>query len=229
MTASYGFNFDCPDNLTAYVMAASVNYFEGAGITKVEHIMIEIENYASRRYANGYTPMLENGTLATEPDYYKGGELKPGQLMNVYAFNVHGLPQMGFVTYFAKGSHGEGNCIYWKNGICEQYEMDKASIARYNTLEPWQDRAKSFGLEGKEADDWANALKEAYSVYYKDAVPLIYENDGSGKGIDIYAPYAMGMNDEGVVNDRVVVMFKDLQGNYYEPMYFEVPNYFVAE
>ena len=229
MTASYGFNFDCPDNLTAYVMAASVNYFEGAGLTKIEHIMIEIENYASRRYANGYTPMLENGTLANEPDYYKNGELKAGQLMNVFAFNVHGLPQMGFVTYFAKGSHGEGNCIYWKNGICEQYEMDKASIARYNTLEPWQDRAKSFGLEGKEADDWANALKEAYSVYYKDAVPLIYENDGSGKGIDIYAPYAMGVNDEGVVNDRVVVMFKDHQGNYYEPMYFEVPNYFVAE
>ena len=229
MTASYGFNFDCPDNLTAYVMAASVNYFEGAGITKVEHIMIEIENYASRRYANGYTPMLANGTLATEPDYYKGGELKAGQLMNVYAFNVHGLPQMGFVTYFAKGSHGEGNCIYWKNGICEQYEMDKASIARYNTLEPWLDKAKSFGLSGAEADDWANALKEAYSVYYKDAVPLVYENDGTGKGIDIYAPYAMGVNDEGVVNDRVVVMFKDLKGNYYEPMYFEVPNYFVAE
>lgn len=229
MTASYGFNFDCPENLTAYVMAASNSYFEGAGLTKIEHIMIEIENYASRRYANGYTPMLENGTLATEPDYYKDGELKPGQLMNVYAFNVHGLPQMGFVTYFAKGSHGEGNCIYWKNGICEQYEMDKASIARYNTLEPWQDKAKSFGLEGKEADDWANALKEAYSVYYKDAVPLIYENDGTGKGVDIYAPYAIGVNDEGVVNDRVVVMFKDLQGNYYEPMYFEVPNYFVAE
>ena len=229
MTAAYGFNFDCPDNLTAYVMAASENYFEGAGITKIEHIMIEIENYASRRYANGYTPMLENGTLASEPDYYKDGELKAGQLMNVYAFNVHGLPQMGFVTYFAKGSHGEGNCIYWNNGVCEQYKTDQASIARYNTLEPWQDRAKSFGLVGKEADDWAQALLEAYTVYYKDAVPLIYENDGTGKGVDIYAPYAMGVNDDGVVTDRVVVMFKDLQGNYYEPMYFEVPNYFVAE
>ena len=40
-------------------------------------------------------------------------------------------------------------------------------------------------------------------------------------------PYALGINDSGVIPDRVVVMLKDLQGNYYEPMYFEVPNYFV--
>jgi len=53
---------------------------------------------------------------------------------------------------------------------------------------------------------------------------MIYENDGNG--IDIFAPYAMGLNDEGKVTDRVVVMFKDLKGNYYEPMFFEVPNYF---
>ena len=80
----------------------------------MEHIMIEIENYSSRRYANGYTPMI-NGALATEPDYVKNGEPRSGQLMNVYDFYVHGLPNMGFVTYFAKDSHGEDNCIYWKN------------------------------------------------------------------------------------------------------------------
>lgn len=224
MTSTYGFRFSCPESLTAYVMAASDTYFSGAGIVKMEHIMIEIENYASRRYANGSTPILEGGILANEPDYYKDGELKPGQLMNVYTFHVHGLPSMGFVTYFAKGSHGEGNCIYWKNGYCEQYEAYKQSIERYNSLDAWLERADAFGLEGKEAEDWAEALLEAYSVYYKDAKPIVYENDG--KGIDIYAPYAMGLNEDGEVTDRVVVMFKDLQGNYYEPMYFEVPNYF---
>ena len=224
MTSSYGFRFHCPENLTAYVMAASDTYFSGAGIVKIEHIMIEIENYASRRYAKGSTPILEGGILANEPDYYKDGELKPGQLMNVYTFHVHGLPSMGFVTYFAKGSHGEGNCIYWKNGYCEQYEAYKQSIERYSSLDAWLERADAFGLEGKEAEDWAEALLEAYSVYYKDAKPIVYENDG--KGIDIYAPYAMGLNEDGEVSDRVVVMFKDRQGNYYEPMYFEVPNYF---
>lgn len=224
MTASYGFRFSCPDNLTAYVMAASDTYFSGAGITKMEHIMIEIENYASRKYASGSTPMTPDGQLANEPDYYKDGEKRGGQLMNVYTFYVHGIPSMGFVTYFAKGSHGEGNCIYWENGHCAQYDTYVQSIARYNTLAPWEERASVFGLSGQEAADWAQALKDAYSVYYKDAKPMIYENDG--KGINLFAPYAMGLNDEGKVTDRVVVMFKDLKGNYYEPMFFEVPNYF---
>ena len=33
-------------------------------------------------------------------------------------------------------------------------------------------------------------------------------------------------DDEGNIPDRVVVMLKDLDGNYYEPMFFEVPDYF---
>ena len=31
------------------------------------------------------------------------------------------------------------------------------------------------------------------------------------------------------VADAVIVMLKDLEGNYYEPMYFPVPNYFTGE
>ena len=223
LMSSYAFNFKCPDNLTAYVMCGSDNYFESAGITKTEHIMIEIENYSSRKYENGRTPMI-NGELACEPDYYKNGELCSGQLMNVSEYYVHGLPDIGFVTYFAKGSHGEGNCIYWENGQCVRYEMQKASIARYLTLEPYLAKAAMFGLEGAEADAWAQALLDAYTPYYKDAKPVIYENDGNG--VVVSNPYATGLNDEGVVPDRVIVMLKDLQGNYYEPMYFEVPNYF---
>ena len=38
--------------------------------------------------------------------------------------------------------------------------------------------------------------------------------------------YASGLNDEGKVVDDVYIVFKDAQGNYYEPMSFEVPNYF---
>ena len=223
LMSSYAFNFKCPENLTAYVMCASVDYFQLAGFTKMEHIMIEIENYSSRRYANGYTPMI-NGALATEPDYVKNGEPRSGQLMNVYDFYVHGLPNMGFVTYFAKDSHGEDNCIYWKNDHCAQYSEYEASIAKFLTLEPYELKAEQYGLQGAEASAWAEDLLEAYSPYYKDAKPIIYENDG--KGVLVSTPYATGVNEDGVIPDRVVVMLKDLQGNYYEPMYFEVPDYF---
>ena len=223
MMATYGFNISCPKDLTAYVMCASDTYFAEAGFTKVEHIMIEIENYASRRYTSGHTPIV-NGELALEPDYYKDGELRNGQLMNVYDYYVHGVPNLGFVTYFAEGSHGPGNCIYWENGACTEYQNALDGIAYHNSMAAWEYKASLWGLTGKEAADWAAALHEAYSVYYKDAVPIIYENTGGP--LTVTTPYATGKNDEGVIPDRVIVMLKDLNGNYYEPMSFEVPDLF---
>ena len=226
MMAFYAFNFSCQTDLTAFVLCGSENYFSSAGITKMEHIMIEIENYVGRCYADGKTPIVDD-QLAEEPDYYKNGVLKKGQLMNVYNFYVHGNPENGFATYFAEGSHGEGNCIYWGKGICEKYKEYEESIAYYNTLAPWLAKAKQFELTGAEADAWAQDLLEAYSVYYKDAKPIVYENTGAP--LKITSPYATGKNEDGVIPDRVIVMFKDLQGNYYEPMYFEVPDYFTKE
>ena len=58
----------------------------------------------------------------------------------------------------------------------------------------------------------------------KEETPVIYENNG--EPIEIANPYANGVNDEGLIPDRVIVMLKDLNGNYYHPMYFEVPNHF---
>ena len=61
-------------------------------------------------------------------------------------------------------------------------------------------------------------------------------NKGSSDGgyrILLYAvaPYYLFFHtyDKGELHDRVIVMLKDRQGNYFEPMYFEVPNYFVKE
>jgi hypothetical protein len=94
----------------------------------------------------------------------------------------------------------------------------------YRSLEPYQSRAQSFGLTGKEAEDWALALQEKYAQYYSNAEPIIYINDGSP--VTVIQASAMGVDQDGLVPDRVYVMFKDLQGNYYEPMKIEVPNYF---
>ena len=224
MMARYAFNFSCPQDYTAFVLCASDTYFEDAGLTKMSQIMIEIQNYCSRKYDDGRTPIKANGEYASEPDYYKDGEFREGQMMNVVDFYVHGLPTMGFATYFAPNSHGEGNCIYWDNGHDVNYQRALDMIESYKTLEKYEARAAAFGLKGKEAADWAKALLEAYLPYYQEAKPLIYINNG--EPLYMMNPYAMGVNDKGELPDRVVVMLKDLQGNYFEPMYFEVPNYF---
>lgn len=221
--ARYSFSFNCPDTLTAYVLCASVDYFEDAGLYEVEHQMIDVEQRASKKYPVNITPSV-GGQQAHEPDYYKDGDLTPGQLMNVYVHYAHGVPQDGYVTYFAPGAHGDDGCPVWENGQCSNYQSQLATIQNFCTLTPWLDRAKSFGLVGKEAQDWAEALRDAYSVYYEGKTPIIFENDG--QGITITNPYAMGVNEDNVVPDRVIIMFKDLRGNYYEPMIFEVPNHF---
>lgn len=226
MMARYAFNFSCPQDYTAFILCASDTYFSEAGFTKNTQIMIEIENYCSRRYDDGRTP-FENGEYACEPDYYKDGELREGQMMNVVDFYVHGLPTMGFATYFAPDSHGEGNCIYWENGHDVNYQRALDLIEEYKTLAKYEARAAAFGLKGQEAADWAKALLEAYLPYYEAAEPLIYFNNG--EPLFMMNPYAMGIDDKGELHDRVVVMLKDRQGNYFEPMYFEVPNYFVKE
>ena len=222
MSASYAFDYSGPKELTAFVICASNTYFEGMNLHSVEEMIVHVEETASRKYDNGYVP-YKDGEMMTEPDYYKDGELKKGQLMNVYDYYVHGLPSLGFVTYFASGDH-DGNCIYWEDERCTYYERALERIAAHNTLAPYRDRAAMFGLSGDEAEAWAEALLEAYKPFYEKAEPIIYVNDGAS--VRVTYPYASGLDDEGNVVDRVVVVLRDKQGNYYAPMTFEVPNYF---
>ena len=222
LSASYAFNYSGPTDLTAFIICASDSYFEGMNMTAVEEKIVYVENYASRKYDNGYVP-YKDGEMMTEPDYYKDGELKKGQLMNVYDYYVHGLPSLGFVTYFASGDH-DGNCIYWEDERCTYYERALERIAAHNTLAPYRDRAAMFGLSGDEAEAWAEALLEAYKPFYENAEPIMFVNDGAS--LRVTYPYASGLDDEGNVVDRVVVVLRDKQGNYYAPMTFEVPNYF---
>lgn len=222
MSANYSFMFACPTNLTAFVLCGSDTYFEGMDLRTPEEQMVYMENYTSRSYDNGYVP-YKDGEMMTEPNYYKNGVLHEGQLMNVYDYYVHGLPNLGFATYFAAGNH-DGECIYWEDGVCEAYERALESIAEHLTLAPYKSRAQMFGLTGAEADAWAEDLLEAYRPFYENAEPIIYYNDGSQ--LRVNNPYAIGLNEDGKVSDRVIVVLRDLEGNYYEPMSFEVPNYF---
>ena len=222
MSAMYSFKFSCPTNLTAFVLCGSDTYLEGMNLKSVEEQIVYVENYTSRKYDNGYVP-IKNGVMQTEPDYYKDGELREGQLMNVYDYYVHGLPSLGFATYFAEGNH-DGECIYWEDGICTAYERALERIAEQKTLAPYLRKAEMFGLKGDEAESWAAALLEAYLPYYENAEPIIYYNHG--EAIRVTNPYAMGVNEDGIIPDRVIVVFRDLDGNYYEPMFVEVPNYF---
>ncbi|MBE6251191.1 MAG: hypothetical protein E7111_05995 [Bacteroidales bacterium] len=224
LMAYYSFDFTCPTDMTAFIMCAGKDYYQDAKFTKIEQFMIDIETYASRRMDKDHTVSDENGQYMTEPDYYKNGVHTKGQLMSVNDFYVHGSPLFSAVTYFAAGTHKDGDCAGWDKTTCAYYDRAVEMIAYFNTIEPYRQRAASFGLEGDEAETWAQALLEKYSLYYKNAVPLIYINDGSP--LFITNPSATGVNEEGVVVDRVFVMLRDLNGNYYEPMTFEVPNYF---
>jgi hypothetical protein len=53
----------------------------------------------------------------------------------------------------------------------------------------------------------------------------VYVNDGSP--LRVQNREATGFNSEtGKVEDVVTILLKDTDGNYYDPMYFQVPNHF---
>ena len=65
---------------------------------------------------------------------------------------------------------------------------------------------------------------EAYKPYYEGKEPILFVN--TGEPLVISCHEATGPNDAGEVEDDVIVMLKDAAGNYFEPMYFQVPNLF---
>lgn len=222
MSGSYRFSISCPTDLTAFVVCGSYNFFEGMELATIEQQIVYLENYASRKYDNGHVP-YKDGEMMTEPDYYKNGELHKGQLMNVYDFYVHGLPALGFATYFADGDHND-NCIYWDEGACSSYQRALEKIVEQKSIETYRRKAQMFGLQGDEAEAWAQDLLEAYLPFYENAEPIMYVNNG--QPLNMVAAYASGLDEDGYVIDRVLVVYRDKQGNYYEPMTIEVPNYF---
>ena len=228
MSAYYAFDIKVPTDLTAYILCMTEEYFEQNPDTQtLEDMIIDIEAQCSRKYDAGRVTYDENGEYVCEPDWIDdNGNVHQGTLLNVYDFYVHGYPTNGFATYFATGSHGAANCTAWEAGECSNYAYALEHINKrltldfYKTLFREQKGLKIQSVIDKAAQDYF----EAYYPYYKDAKPLIYENNGEALYMENH--YASGPNDEGVVIDDVIVLFKDAQGNYYEPMFFEVPNSF---
>ncbi len=228
MSAFYAFDISIPSDHTAYILCITEEYFkENPDTQKLEDMIIDIEAQCSRKYDAGKVTYDESGDYAVEPDWVDDeGNVHQGSLLNVYDFYVHGYPTNGFATYFAAGSHGADNCPEWENGECGNYAYALQHITKRHSVDYYKDLFRNNrGLRVQSViDKAAQDLFEAYYPYYKDAKPLIYENDGSPLYMENH--YASGPNDEGVVMDDVFVVLKDADGNYYEPMSFEVPNYF---
>ena len=228
MSAFYAFDIKVPTHLTAYILCMTEEYFEQNPETQtLEDMIIDVEAQCSRKYDAGKVTVDEKGEYKCEPDWIDdNGNLHEGTLLNVYDFYVHGYPTNGFATYFATGSHGADNCTEWEAGACSNYAYALGHITKRLTIDYYKDFFKTQrGLKidsviEKAAQDYL----DAYYPYYKDAKPLIYENNGDALYMENH--YASGPNDEGKVIDDVIVVFKDAQGNYYEPMFFEVPNSF---
>ena len=70
----------------------------------------------------------------------------------------------------------------------------------------------------------AKAYQETYIKYYSGMKPNVFVNDGTP--LRVSTRQASGLDENGKVIDVVTVMLKDLDGNYYDPMYFPVPNFF---
>lgn len=230
--ASYSYNFSCPKNLTAFIVSTGKDYYkDNKEFITIEDVIIDIEKTAGKYAEKGGTPSYYDETgklqLVNLPNHYDdNGQVHEGSLLSVYNFYIHGYPNEGYVTYFAEGSHGKGNCIAWEDGACSRYNHAVKKINDLRSIDYWLNH---FRNEWKMTNEEyirknAEAYYNAYYPYYKDTVPLLYTNDGNG--IELSNPYGIGPDDEGVVQDEVVVVLKDLQGNYYEPMYFQVPDYF---
>lgn len=229
MFAYYSFKIKCPTDYTAYILCMSDLYFDDQTFPTMDDRIIEIEAQASRKYDASRVIYDENGNYAEEPDWVDdNGETHDGTLLNVYTFYVHGYPLNGFATYFAAGTHGADNCTSWKSGDCYNYTRAVESITKRHSVDFYKQVVKDVRGNSCKTEATINKvaqdLFEAYYSYYKDAEPAIFINNG--EYLEMSMPNASGLDEDGNVVDDVYVVLKDAQGNYYEPMSFEVPNYF---
>lgn len=228
MPSAFSFDFKCPKDFTAFLVCSSESYYNDEELfITVEDKMIDIEKYASRKYDLPIVTYDENGEMLLQPDWTNdNGEVMGGFLMNICDFYIHGVPSRGFVTYFAEGTHGQDNCTAWEGDACANYKRAVEKIQGYCTLEYWMNWFKEQKNMTNETyiRQNAQAYLDAHKPHYEGDTPFFFDNDGSA--LRITNGNAIGVNDAGEVLDDIVIVFKDKDGNYYEPMFFDVPNLF---
>lgn len=238
--ASYAFSIKIPAGLTAYISCFQTLAQVNGG--SLADIMVQLEEECTAMTSVGkYVVDPETGEAPRHPDWYDDkGKLIQGSQVNVYTMYVHGNPEDGQVTYFAADAHGENHCSAWAEGKCSNYEYFLEEIRKMKSYDYWREYIIDFGnyyhngdpyheysrllQDEAKIDELAKKYVEIYSYYYADAEPLLYVNNG--QPLKISNRQAMGLDETGKVMDRVYVMLKDLDGNYFEPMTIEVPNYY---
>lgn len=233
--ASYSFNIRIPTDMTAYITCFSTS--ESA--TKVADKMLEIEQYCSRAVSSSRVVYDENGNNPSLPDWYDdNGKLIQGSMLNVVNMYPHSSPELGAFTLFP--STGHSDCPAWDSGKCSNYAQQMAKIEQYCSLDYWREYIIGFGnyhyngdpthpysrtlTDPENIEKIAQAYCDLYSKYYKGTTPIVYVNDGTP--VTVSNRTAVGVGEDGAVIDEVTILLKDSAGNYYEPFYFSVPNYF---
>jgi hypothetical protein len=238
--AAYAFNITVPTDVTAYISCFTTQAAANFG-TKLD-IMVELEE--SCLSSTIRSPEIidpDTGERALLPDWTDdNGRLIQGTLVNIDIPYPHGDPNAGMVTYFAAGAHGETHCNSWNNGKCSHYEAQMDKIRQLTSFDYWVEYFWDFGNYNYQGDpnspysrklqdeeklkEIAKSYQETYIKYYEGIEPVVYVNDGSP--LRIVNREAMGYDDTGKVADVVTVMLKTLDGSYYDPMYFPVPDLF---
>lgn len=231
--ASYAFEYSGPKNLTAYILCASDETFDQEKFIDVETKMIEIEKIAGRRYETTVSYNNANGGYLMEPSWYDPtGKEQSGGIALICDYYVHGNPKSGFVAYFAENAH-DYICGNIENGICTNYAETIKAIQNRMNIDWYKEKFSGYyvmknhkNAAEREAaiEKAAQELLEFYKPYYESKVPQIFENNGTA--LEIKNPYANGADENGKILDDVFILLKDNNGNYYEPIKYEVPDYF---
>lgn len=223
-SASYSFDIKIPKELKAYITCY------GTESVVTEEIMQEIEIFCSSSWDRSQSIGEEEIPLPTWINEMDGREISTGGVFNYFVRYLHGEPDDGYVTYFSETGH---DCIYMETGECSKYQNFKNSIEEKMSFDYWYEYIKYFANQEeygrKQSDDSiirkvAQEYADLHYKYFHDAEPIIYVNDGSA--LTITNRTAIGVDDSGKVVDKVTVVLVDSEGNYYEPMYIQVPNYF---
>lgn len=232
--ASYAFGIKIPTNLTAYVSC-----FATMATDDVVDIMLEVEEFCSERTTTSPVVTDENGNDLYHPDWVDdSGKHHDGHLVNVADFYAHGCPLKGYVTYFSSAVHNETNCTVWEDGECSNYAYQMETINKYCSFDYWKEYVIDFCnyesttnpeysyslTDPAKIDALAQAYLDIYKPLYEGKKPYVYVNDGNA--LEIVNREAAGLDSNGNVVDKLIIVLKDDLGNYYEPMYINVPNYF---